>query len=52
MMIPKYVVFNINMPDSSGYLLPVGQGNDQEELHERFSGENYVIKPVDDRGEW
>lgn len=51
-MIPEYVVFNITMKDSSGYLLPVGQGNDPEELHERFSGENYVIKPVDDREEW
>ncbi|WEA53350.1 hypothetical protein PWO95_01995 [Weissella paramesenteroides] len=51
-MIPEYIVFNITMKDSSGYLLPVGQGNDPKELHERFSGENYVIKPVDDREEW
>lgn len=51
-MIPEYIVFNITMKDSSGYLLPVGQGNDPEELHEIFSGKNYVIKPVDDRGEW
>lgn len=51
-MIPKYVVFNLNMPDSSGYLLPVGQGDNQGKLREKFSGDNYVIKPVDDREEW
>lgn len=51
-MIPKYIVFNINMPDSSGYSLPVGQGDNQDELHEKFSGDNYVIKPVGGREEW
>ena len=30
-MIPKYIVFNTNMPDKNGNALPVGQGNKIEE---------------------
>jgi hypothetical protein len=29
-MIPKYIVFNTNMPDKHGNALPVGQGNNLE----------------------
>ena len=32
-MIPKYIVFNTNMPDKNGNALPVGQGNDLDALH-------------------
>lgn len=54
-MIPKYVVFNVNMPDQNGKALPVGQGDDFDELLSVFHGEAYQImkvRTVTDREEW
>lgn len=54
-MIPKYVVFNINMTDGQGNALPVGQGNNLDELLSVFHGKAYQImkvKTLSDREEW
>ena len=54
-MIPKYVVFNINMTDGHGNVLPVGQGNNLDELLSVYHGKAYQImkvKTLGDREEW
>ena len=54
-MIPKYIVFNTNMPDKKGKTLPVGQGDDLSELLSVFHGKAYQImkvKTLSDREEW
>ena len=54
-MIPKYIVFNINMPDKNGKALPVGQGDNLDELLSVFHGKAYQImkvKTLSDREEW
>ena len=54
-MIPKYVVFNINMTDGQGNALPVGQGNNLDELLSAYHGKAYQImkvKTLSDREEW
>ena len=40
-MIPKYIVFNTNMPDKKGKTLPVGQGDDLDELLTVYHGKAY-----------
>ena len=45
-MIPKYIVFNTNMPDRNGNALPVGQGNNLDELLSVFHGKAYQIMKV------
>ena len=40
-MIPKYVVFNTNMTDRQGQTLPVGQGDDLDELLTVYHGKAY-----------
>lgn len=45
-MIPKYIVFNTNMPDKNGNALPVGQGNNLDELLSVFHGKAYQIMKV------
>ena len=45
-MIPKYIVFNINIPDKNGKALPVGQGNDLDELLSAYHGKAYQIMKV------
>lgn len=35
-MIPKYIVFNTNMPDKNGNALPVGQGDNLDEIDEYY----------------
>lgn len=40
-MIPKYIVFNTNMPDKNGNALPVGQGNNLDELLNVYHGKAY-----------
>ena len=40
-MIPKYVVFNTNVTDRQGQTLPVGQGNDLDELLTVYHGKAY-----------
>lgn len=42
-MIPKYVVFNINMTDGQGNALPVGQGDNLDELLSVYHGKAYEI---------
>lgn len=54
-MLPKYVVFNTNMPDKNGKTLPVGQGDDLDELLSVYHGKAYQImkvKMLSDREEW
>ena len=54
-MIPKYVVFNTNVIDRQGQTLPVGQGNDLDELLSNYHGKAYQImevKTLSDREEW
>ena len=48
-MIPKYIVFNTNMPDKNGNALPV------DELLSTYHGKAYQImkvKTLSDREEW
>ena len=40
-MLPKYVVFNTNMTDKQGKTLPVGQGDDLDELLTVYHGKAY-----------
>ena len=40
-MLPKYVVFNTNMTDKQGKTLPVGQGDDLDELVTVYHGKAY-----------
>ena len=40
-MIPKYVVFNTNVTDRQGQTLPVGQGDDLDELLTVYHGKAY-----------
>ena len=40
-MIPKYVVFNTNVTDIQGQTLPVGQGDDLDELLTVYHGKAY-----------
>lgn len=52
---PKYIVFNTNMPDKHGNALPVGQGNNLDELLSTYHGKAYQImkvKTLSDREEW
>lgn len=42
-MIPKYIVFNTNMPDRNGNALPVGQGDNLDELLSTYHGKAYEI---------
>lgn len=54
-MITKYIVFNKNMPDKNGNDLPVGQGNNLDELLSVFHGKAYQImkvKTLSDQEEW
>ena len=54
-MIPKYVVFNTNLTDRQGQTLPVGQGNDLDELLIIYHGKAYQImkvRTITDREEW
>lgn len=54
-MIPKYIVFNTNMLDRNGNTLPVGQGNNLDELLSVYHGKAYQIvkvKTLSDREEW
>ena len=54
-MIPKYIVFNTNMPDKNGNALPVDQGDDLDKLLTVYHGKAYQImkvKALSDREEW
>lgn len=54
-MLPKYVVFNTNMTDKQGKMLPVGQGDDLYELLSAYHGKAYQImkvKTLSNREEW
>ena len=54
-MIQKYIVFNTNMHDKNGNALPVGQGNNLDELLSIYHGKAYQImkvKALSDREEW
>lgn len=51
-MIPKYVVFNIMKLDLNRNAEVVVTGNSKSKLSKVYSGKAYVIKSIDDRGEW
>ena len=54
-MIQKHIVFNTNMPDKNGNALPVGQGDNLDELLSAYHGKAYQImkvKTLSDREEW
>ena len=51
-MIPKYIVFNTNMHDKNGNALPVGQGNNLDELLNAYHGKAYQIMKVKTLSDW
>ena len=51
-MIPKYIVFNTNMPDKNVNALPVGQGNNLDELLSVFHDKAYQIMKVKSLSYW